>query len=80
MKNTLLASAILLISTLSNAQESYERDLVNLLSPSYEQLVNEYVWQQINCYKNIDEEIIDIALEKHFERIQFFCFNNKGEK
>ena len=72
---TLLFTTAIVFST-ANA-DSYQIDdwkLNRLLSPTFPELQDEVLWRTITCYGPLDDTIIDHALDRHFERIQYMSF------
>ncbi len=86
MRNLIIAlTCTLFLSTSVMAlQSSAEESEINrLVSPTFYELQSEVIWGTITCYRNMSNDLIEHALNKHFERIEFMSFDNctnKGDK
>jgi hypothetical protein len=66
-----------LLSSPLYASVENETQLYHLLYPSFEELMSEVVDQKITNYIDISEEVIEEALDKQFNRIEYMSFSNQ---
>ena len=71
-------ATMLLVSTAvtSNAFAIEDWKLNRLLSPTFPELQDEAVYGLITCYGSVDEVLANMAMDKHFERIQYMYFGS----
>ena len=79
MKLIICVSLIIASINIGATTIDFETELNRLISPGFEELQSEFIFDSVICYKNIPEKIINKALDKHFNRIEHMCFLT-GEK
>lgn len=74
-------ASLILITINANADNvNIEEWKVNrLLSSTFPKVQSKATYQAITNYGCIDNEIINSALDRHFERIQYMSFNDCNE-
>ncbi len=69
---------LILITLNANADQTVNEEwkVNRLLSPTFSEVQSEAVYSMITDYGCIDDEIVDLALNKHFERIEYMTFED----
>lgn len=78
MKQRMTSIILLTTATITQANTD-ETQIMRLLNPTFEELQSEFVGGQVVCYKGLQDELIEKALDKHFHRIEFMNFLDERE-
>lgn len=78
-QNVLILGLLLTVNNVSALNSENEWQINRLFSPSYEELQSEFVFGTITNYINIPENIINLALDQQFSRIEFMNFSEEVE-
>ncbi|MBF0266046.1 MAG: hypothetical protein HQL46_12305 [Gammaproteobacteria bacterium] len=61
------------------AASDTETQIYHLLHPSFEELMSEFLVQKVTIYTNVQDSLIDQALDKYFDRIEYMTFSDGEE-
>ncbi len=78
-QNILVLGFLLITNNVSASNSEMEWQINRLLSPSYEELQSEFVFGIVTNYKNVPENLINFALDRQFNRIEFMSFSQEAE-
>lgn len=80
--NTALLSIVILAFSMPLYATNFEIEdwkLNRLFSPTFEELQSEFVDLHVTCYGQLDDVLINTALDRQFYRIQFMYFGECSE-
>ena len=78
MKDILLATTLVALSTLSHAADEAQR--LRLLEPTFEELQTELVFGDVVTYVGVEDALIERAMDEQFHRIEYMRFVDTAEE